>query len=272
MATELRFTSIDTKATTLNPGTARILEVGTARFDGPRIRLFSRRVCPGVPIPQAASRLHGLTESDVATAPPFGRIAPRLLAYLTETQLVGYNALGFDVPTINAELHCCNLAQIDPAQVLDVLVFVNWHFREWPSRKLPDLCGWFEVPLEQAHQAVCAAQATGLLLRRLVTEGFVPADPPAALAQQAEYQGRLAQEQAAWGSWLYESRSAAQRRLVIGCGKYQGVPLSKVDRRHLRRLLERHLDPHDALRLPKAVVGIFAQCIPTTLCPLVVSP
>lgn len=248
----------DAETTGKEPETARIVEVGTARFDGARIRPHRRLVNPGCPIPPDATAIHRIRDEDVAAAPPFGRIAGQLVDYLTGPRLAGYNAHAYDVVVINAELaRCGHAGRLDPATVLDVIIFVRWHLRHIPKRHLQDICTLRDIPLTEAHSAAADAQATGLLLLNLVKAGLIPEDPDHALVEQAQTAARLKDEWDRWSYWLYRSRSAHDGRLTLGCGKHVNTPLCKVDPGYCRYLLARHRDPTSDMELPAEVVRLF---------------
>ena len=82
----------------------RIVEVAVLRIhpDG-EIATLDQRVNPGVRIPREASEIHGISDADVASAPPFSAIAADLVAFLEGADLAGYNIRGFDLPLLGKE-------------------------------------------------------------------------------------------------------------------------------------------------------------------------
>src|SRR5438046_1469859 len=66
-------------------------------------RLFHRRVNPGMPIPAAATAVHGITDEDVASCSPFTEIASPLADFLTDCDLAGFNLKKFDLPFLFKE-------------------------------------------------------------------------------------------------------------------------------------------------------------------------
>lgn len=82
----------------------RIVEIAAVAVppEGP-LRVFDRRVNPGVKIPSEAAAIHGISDADVAEAPLFREIAPELLAFLGDADLAGYNVRAFDVPLLVKE-------------------------------------------------------------------------------------------------------------------------------------------------------------------------
>ncbi len=58
---------------------------------------------PGVPIPTAATAIHGITDADVAACPPFEAVAGWLAKFLKHCDLCGFNLICFDLPFLLAE-------------------------------------------------------------------------------------------------------------------------------------------------------------------------
>jgi DNA polymerase-3 subunit epsilon len=100
----------DLETTGTSPGSDRIVEICVAVLlpDGGR-DVVTRRVNPGRPIPPEATAVHGISDSDVADAPPFREIAPGLLRLLEGCDLAGFNVLSYDLPLLQAEFERCNL-------------------------------------------------------------------------------------------------------------------------------------------------------------------
>lgn len=75
------FRVIDTETTSHEPAEAELCEVAFADvdFDGKVLEAYQTLVNPGVPIPPEASAVHHLVDADVASAPPFEDVRPRLL-------------------------------------------------------------------------------------------------------------------------------------------------------------------------------------------------
>ena len=62
-----------------------------------------RRFNPGIPIPAAATEVHGITDADVAEEESFARRARALAGLLEDADLGGFNIRRFDVPMLLAE-------------------------------------------------------------------------------------------------------------------------------------------------------------------------
>ena len=112
----------DLETTGLNPKVDRIVELALIRLspDGEVIERV-RRFNPGVPIPPEASRVHGITDADVADEPPFAARSKALLELLEPCDLAGFNVRRFDLPMLLAELQRCGLAlDLKERRVIDI--------------------------------------------------------------------------------------------------------------------------------------------------------
>ncbi|MDR3187594.1 MAG: 3'-5' exonuclease [Prevotellaceae bacterium] len=61
------------------------------------------RINPTIPIPPAATNVHGITDEDVKSCPTFKEVAKNLAAYLEGCDMAGYNSTKFDVPLLVEE-------------------------------------------------------------------------------------------------------------------------------------------------------------------------
>src|SRR5436853_3754699 len=93
----MHYVALDLEATGLDTDSDCIIEIGAVRFEGgdviDRLRTF---VNPQRPVPHAVQRLTGISDGDVAGAPPLYEAAAQLQAFLGDDPLVGHNILGFD--------------------------------------------------------------------------------------------------------------------------------------------------------------------------------
>jgi DNA polymerase-3 subunit epsilon len=100
---------IDTETTGCSR-TARLVEIAAIHArDGVAVREFRALVHPGVPIPRAATRIHGITDAMVRDAPPARAVLPAFLAFVGSLPLVAHNA-PFDRGILTRELARAGLA------------------------------------------------------------------------------------------------------------------------------------------------------------------
>jgi DNA polymerase-3 subunit epsilon len=230
---DMTLTSFDTETTGLDTSTDRVVEFGAVTHQvGGEPTITHHYIDPGVPIPEEASNVHGITGATVFGCPSFGEIAPTLERCLSMGALVGYNASVYDASILNAEFaRAGNAFRIDPASVLDPLIFARWHLRGHKSRKLGEMCAFFDITLDQAHTAVADATATLQLTDRMVVEGMIPDDIDEALEEQGHFRQYLDAESRQWGRWLYRDRLDGHIRM--GSGRSVGHLLSQADKSYL---------------------------------------
>ena len=94
----------DIEATGLNKRTDRIVAIAIVRYepDG-SVEQFAYLLNPGIPIPEEATQIHGITDEDVREAPSFAEMADVLTAHFAEADLAGYNILGYDIQMLAEE-------------------------------------------------------------------------------------------------------------------------------------------------------------------------
>jgi DNA polymerase-3 subunit epsilon len=75
--------------------------------------VFDRLVNPGVPIPPAATAIHGIADAMVRDAPGFAEVARELVPLLDGMVLVGHN-VAFDAAMLRREAATAGIAWPDP--------------------------------------------------------------------------------------------------------------------------------------------------------------
>lgn len=76
-----------------------VISIGACRIVNARLlasEVFDVRVDPGRPIPPASTAIHGITDADVAGAPPLPVVLPRFRDYVGEAVILAHNA-AFDL-------------------------------------------------------------------------------------------------------------------------------------------------------------------------------
>jgi DNA polymerase-3 subunit epsilon len=118
-----RIVAFDIESTGTNPETDRIVELCLATPQG---RSVTFCVNPGVPIPPDATKVHGITDADVAHEPAFAAIAPKVQAWIEGAVLLGYNSRSFDTPMLHAELRRAGQPGIDLDAVQEIDIMRIW--------------------------------------------------------------------------------------------------------------------------------------------------
>lgn len=188
---------IDFETTGLSAETDRIVEIGIACFAGGELTSLKHwLVNPGMPIPEQASNVHGITDAEVATAPTFEQLAVELVEVLRGHLPVAYNA-GFDRAFLHAELLRAGVdvrgeerAPACHAEVdwIDPLIWTRELYRDDSSRKLSDIAARLGIALERAHRAASDAETTGRVLLAIAER--MPAMYTEVIGLQAQYAAR----------------------------------------------------------------------------------
>ncbi len=95
---------IDLETTGVNLGSDRIIDIAIVKMmpDGKKI-VKQKLINPEMPIPKAASDIHGITDDKVKDAPNFRQVANELKQFLDNCDLGGYNSNRFDIPLLVEE-------------------------------------------------------------------------------------------------------------------------------------------------------------------------
>lgn len=153
------FAVLDIESTGANVKTDRIIDLAIIRLepDGTRTsRVF--RVNPMMPIPPAATAIHGIRDEDVAGCPSFDAVAPEVAALLDKCDLGGFNIIRFDIPLLVAEFARCNARfEIEGRRLIDAQKI--FHRRE-PRNLTAALAFYCNDFHENAHGAEADAEAT----------------------------------------------------------------------------------------------------------------
>lgn len=154
----------DIESTGPVPDKDRIVEIAILKIlpDGSE-ELKTARVNPGMPIPQEAIDVHGITDKDVADKPSFKQISKSLMDYLEDCDLAGYNSNRFDIPMLIEEFYRSGLHfQMAGRQSVDVFKI----FQKMERRDLSSAYKFYcDKELEGAHGAEADIRATYEVLK-----------------------------------------------------------------------------------------------------------
>lgn len=156
----------DLEGTGTDPAVDRIVQIAYKRIeiDG-TFSERSRLINPGIPIPEAATAVHGITDSQVANELSFRAVAKSLHALMEGCDLGGYSILSYDIPLLWEELYRAGI-QWDVSAHGVVDAFAVW--RAMMPRKLLDAVKEFapgyEVKEEDLHDAAVDVSATTMVI------------------------------------------------------------------------------------------------------------
>ena len=182
----------------------------------------TRRINPGMPIPAAATAVHGITDEDVADQPTFAQVARSLYEWIDGCDIIGFNSNRFDVPMLVEEFLRAGIA-VDFADCSFVDVQTIYHKME--RRTLEAAYRFYcDKALDNAHSAEADTRATYELLQAQLYR--YPEDLTndiSALAEMSSYGSRVD------FAGLLAYNDAGE--IVVNFGKYKGQLLTEVFRR-----------------------------------------
>jgi CBS domain-containing protein len=158
---------IDTETTGLDAAKDRVIEIGAVRLAGGETReTYSTLVRPGVAIPPAASKVHGIHDADVADAPGFAEVAAAFSAWAGPAVVIGFS-VGFDLAILKAEHERYGIPW-KPPRSLDVRHLVELASPELPELSLELAAEWLGIEVADRHRALGDALLTGRIFLALV--------------------------------------------------------------------------------------------------------
>lgn len=159
----LPLASLDFETTGVDPHTDRVISYGLL---GDRGGELVGLINPGIPIPASSAAVHGFTDAQVANAQS---AAVGITAVVDWVQgvidrragLVVFNA-AYDLTMLRAEAVRHGVAQPDWDRLLVVDPYViDWGIERGRlgTRKLTNVCDYYGVSIDNAHDATCDARA-----------------------------------------------------------------------------------------------------------------
>ena len=158
---------IDIEATGTNVTTDRIVEIAIVKMLPDGNRTVKRKILnPQMPIAQAISDIHGITDEMVKDAPVFKQAAHELKQFLDGCDLACYNAYRLDIPLLMEEFIRAGVEfDMKSRKVVDVQKI----FHQMEQRTLSAAYKFYcNKALEGAHGAEVDASATAEILQAQV--------------------------------------------------------------------------------------------------------
>ena len=155
---------IDLETTGINVSSDRIVEISALKISpNGNEQWMTSLVNPEMPIPPKVTAIHGISDSDVKTAPTFREIAKNLAAFLEGCDLAGYNSMKFDIPVLAEEFLRTNVDfNFRKRRYIDVQVI----FYKKEQRTLAAAYKFYcNKELENAHTADADTAATYEVLK-----------------------------------------------------------------------------------------------------------
>lgn len=149
----------DLETTGVDTATDRIVEISLVKIDVDGTKsVKTRRINPEMPIPAAATAVHGITDEDVKDEPTFRQIARSLAQYIEGCDFGGFNSNRFDLPMLVEEFMRAGV-DVDFRKRKFVDVQTIFHRKE--QRTLVAAYKFYcDKDLENAHSAEADTLAT----------------------------------------------------------------------------------------------------------------
>lgn len=167
---------LDLESTGFDPVCDRIVEAAILRIDpSGESELFHKFLKPCMPIPPAATRVHGITDADVRDSPMFAEIASELRVFLAGADLAGFGIARFDLPLLIVEFTRASIEfSTDGRSVVDALDLYRMH----EPRNLASAVRLY-LGREHcaAHSAIADALAALSVLDAQIGRYALPTDP-----------------------------------------------------------------------------------------------
>jgi DNA polymerase III subunit epsilon len=141
----------------------RIIEIALIKVlpDGER-ETYSTKVNPLMPIPPVVSELTGIKDEDVKDSPVFSAIAAKVLEFIGDADVGGFNVERFDLPLLAREMSDAGLKfEWASRAVYDAQKIYHLHHRRDLSAAYAAYC---HQELVDAHSALADTEATLAIL------------------------------------------------------------------------------------------------------------
>ena len=156
------------ETTGINIALDRVIEIAIIKILPDKTKQVKHKlVNPQMPIPQASSAVHGITDDKVKDAPTFKEVANELKQFIDNADLSGYNSNRFDIPLLMEEfLRAGILLEMTNRRMLDVQTIFHMMEKRTLEAAYKFYC---EKELTDAHSAEADASATWEILEAQLT-------------------------------------------------------------------------------------------------------
>lgn len=150
---------LDIETTGFNRTKDKLIEVAAARYrHGEEIDTFHSFVNPKCEVPDTITKLTGICQCDVDTAPCVEEIVPIFVKFIGNLPLVGHNIFSFDIPFLETHMgvHFSNI-------LIDTLILSKKEFPQLGTHKLSDLKELLGLSEQTSHRALSDVRTTNEL-------------------------------------------------------------------------------------------------------------
>ena len=166
---EFPILSLDLETTGLDVVNDRIVQIGAFSMQGVRresLPVLDCLINPGVPIPAASTRIHGITDADVADSVAFNEIVSDLVNALEGRVVIGHH-IEFDLAVLRHEAARAQLDWRDPP-CLDLAMLAAALAPELPDHGMESVASWLGITVKGRHTAIGDSLAAADIFARLL--------------------------------------------------------------------------------------------------------
>ncbi len=209
----------DLETTGINVSKDRIVELSILKLmPGGEEISKTWRINPTIPIPEKASKVHGIYDADVKDKPVFAELAREISAFIDNSDLAGYNSNKFDVPLLLEEFLRADVDfDIKKRRLVDVQVIF---FKKEPRTLSAAYKFYCDKDLENAHSAEADVRATYEVLKSQIERYD---DLKSDVAQISKFSSQMNTADFA-GMVIFNDKNQE----VFNFGKHKGVPVEEV--------------------------------------------
>ena len=161
------FIALDVETTGTLSYVDHIVELAAVRWtDKPEQECFCALVNPGVPMPEEASRINGITDEMLKDKPPIGSVLKDFSSFCSQYPLVAHNAI-FDFQFLSQAFeknHCA--PPLGP--FFDTYMLAKKIFPGLNNYKLSTLAQYLKIPGSGFHRAQQDAYACGKIFKAIL--------------------------------------------------------------------------------------------------------
>ncbi|HMW52916.1 MAG TPA: exonuclease domain-containing protein [Rhodocyclaceae bacterium] len=169
LLSELTFTVFDTETTGLNPSEGdEIIQIGATRIVNGKLlksESFEQLVDPLRDLPEASTKIHGITPEMLEGQPALDKVLPAFHAFSQDTVLVAHNA-AFDMRFLQIKEESLGVRFTQP--VLDTLLLSAVIHPAQESHRLEAICERMGVNVMGRHTAMGDAIVTGEVFLKMI--------------------------------------------------------------------------------------------------------
>ncbi|MGY6560960.1 MAG: exonuclease domain-containing protein [Luteibaculaceae bacterium] len=201
----------------------RIVEIAVLKvFPDGKEEEFTQIINPQIPIPIAASEVHGIYDADVVGKPTFKELASTMHQLFNDADFAGFNSNRFDVPLLIEE---CLRNDIDINLESKRFIDVQTIFHKMEPRTLSAAYKFYcDKDLIDAHSASADTRATYEVLKSQLTKY-------SQLENTAEFLGDFSKRETPFLDFAGRIAENEHGEPIFNFGKHKGMRVEDVLRK-----------------------------------------